>query len=243
MRLFKRGALALTVPMHPRYRQSTAMLAAAVINGLMLTSVLMPARPAQAPAPVATVAPVKPTTIAWKLQHVAKPAVASRELARKAGKPTVVTAASEQQLLAKVVWHEARGQGRLGMLAAGLITLNRLRENHNGHKTLQSVVNEPYAYTWVKNPQQSKFDPDSLSGHMAMQVADRLLSHHLLADEQALADKLGRANHFHAVTMAKYPSWAFSPKLSRVKLSKAEEVALGAVFYAPRDVGIDVASR
>lgn len=226
--------------MHRRYRQSTAMLAAAVINGVMLTSVLMPARPAVAPtpAPVAVVAHAKPVAV----QKV-KSAPAAKQVTRKAAKPAVVTAASEQLLLAKVVWHEARGQGRLGMTAAGIITLNRLRQKHNGLKTLQSVVNEPYAYTWVKNPQQTKFDPESLSGHMAMQVADRLLSHHLLADEQALANKLGSANHFHAVTMAKYPSWAFSPKLSRVKLTKAEEVALGAVFYAPRDVGIDVASR
>jgi hypothetical protein len=65
----------------------------------------------------------------------------------------------------------------------------------------------------------------------------------LLADEQELADKLGHANHFHAVTMAKYPRWAFSAKLERVKLSHEQEVALGAVFYAPRDDDMDVASR
>jgi hypothetical protein len=43
--------------------------------------------------------------------------------------------------------------------------------------------------------------------------------------------------------MAKYPRWAFSAKLARVKLSHEQEVALGAVFYAPRDDDMDVASR
>jgi hypothetical protein len=150
---------------------------------------------------------------------------------------------AEKELLARVMWHEARGQGRLGMLATGIVTMNRVHEGYNGHNTLTAVVNEPYAYSWVKTPQAEGFRADSPSAKAAMDVAGRLLNHRLLADEQELADKLGHANHFHAVTMAKYPRWAFSAKLARVKLSHEQEVALGAVFYAPRDDDMDVASR
>jgi hypothetical protein len=149
----------------------------------------------------------------------------------------------EKELLARVMWHEARGQGRLGMLAAGWVTLNRVAEGYNGHKTIQTVVNEPFAYTWVKDPQATSFSASSPSAKAAMDLATRMLDHRLLSDEQELASKLGKANHFHAVTMAKYPSWAFSAKLQRVKLPHAEEIALGAVFYAPREANLDVASR
>jgi hypothetical protein len=261
------------LPKHQvNHRHSLAMLCAAACNAALLgvagwTFAPQQAVNAYAPAPVALAAPapaVKAVVIEAAAPVADSPQIAQVDKALRAAvkhasahpmirpaqiaahrvrAPKVVAKLGEKELLAQVMWHEARGQGRLGMLATGIVTMNRVHEGYNGRKTLSAVVNEPYAYTWVKDPQAQHFNASSPSAKAAMDVAGRLLSHRLLADEQQLANRLGHANHFHAVTMAKYPRWAFSAKLERVKFSHAEEVALGAVFYAPREGDEDLASR
>jgi hypothetical protein len=259
------------LPKHPiNYRHSLAMLCAAVCNAALLgvagwsfapqrnvqasaPAPVMTAATAPAPVVIEAAAPVAESAQLLQVDKALKAAVkhasaqplsrGRTQTAHRAHAPKVVAKIGEKELLARVMWHEARGQGRLGMLATGIVTMNRVHSGYNGLKTLNAVVNEPFAYSWVKTPQAEGFRADSPSAKAALDVAGRLLNHRLLADEQELADKLGHANHFHAVTMAKYPRWAFSAKLERVKLSHEQEVALGAVFYAPRDDDMDVASR
>jgi N-acetylmuramoyl-L-alanine amidase len=110
---------------------------------------------------------------------------------------------SEYHCLAKNIYYEARGEGHLGMLAVGQVTLNRAN-NPNFPNSICGVVYEKGQFSWVgKNKTQPKGPMFNAAQKAAMDV---LNGEHPLKDFDAL--------HFH--NSGVQPAWARNKRKLKV---------------------------
>jgi hypothetical protein len=142
--------------------------------------------------------------------------------------------AADKRLLARVMWAEAGGNDRLGMLAVGVVVLNRAAQEN---ASLSHVIMAPYQFSSMhEKPCPGRYPAKaSPEWQETLALVERLLGGTLRPDETALAAKLGGATHFYAPKLMKAPCWARNGKLRHVPLPKATEISLGHRFYGPPD--------
>ena len=113
-------------------------------------------------------------------------------------------------IMARTIWGEARGEGLQGMIAVGLVIMNRYREHKwyshiNGKYSIKSVC--------LKSKQFSCWNDDDPNSAMckAVDTTNHDFQDALYAAKQvisgAVEDFTGGANHYFADYIGK-PSWA-----------------------------------
>lgn len=63
---------------------------------------------------------------------------------------TVEASAKDIECLAKIIYHEARGEPKIGRTVIGMVTLNRVKHKKFPNSVC-SVMRQPGQYSWVKN--------------------------------------------------------------------------------------------
>jgi spore germination cell wall hydrolase CwlJ-like protein len=115
--------------------------------------------------------------------------------------------AGDVELLGRVIWAEARSQSFEGQCAVAWVILNRLnREEGRFPKTLQGVIQQPYAFSCfnTNDPQCAKVktvsetDPAFVE---ALHAATAVLT-------GRVASPIADADHYYLTSMAKPPAWA-----------------------------------
>lgn len=112
--------------------------------------------------------------------------------------------AEDIRVMALNMYHEARGEGRLGMIAVGWVVLNRMADKAYP-KTVRQVVYQGCQFSWVcdRHPDRPR---DARSWRKALQLAAELL-------ERRMADPTSGAMWYHA-------SWVrepgFGPRVAKV---------------------------
>lgn len=96
------------------------------------------------------------------------------------------------ECLAKNIYHESRGETRLGQLAVAQVTLNRHRKTK---KSICEVVYEPKQFSWTEDKPQIR---DFTSWIRSVVIANRVL-------EQGWALRNFPATHYHTIEVS--PSW------------------------------------
>jgi N-acetylmuramoyl-L-alanine amidase len=108
------------------------------------------------------------------------------------------------RVMALNMYHEARGEGRLGMLAVGWVVLNRMADrSYPG--TVTGVVYQGCQFSWVCD-RRSDRPRDGGAWSRALEVAAELLS-------RSVPDPTRGAMWYHA-SWLRHPS--FGPDVSRV---------------------------
>lgn len=123
------------------------------------------------------------------------------------GIPTPVEASassssSDSQLhcLAKNVFHEARGEGRHGMMMVGHVVLNRVKSKKFSD-TICGVIYQPKQFSWVHKKKKHSVNPDSKEWKQALDVARTVLERD--------NDPTGGSLYFYSSSiLKKKPSWA-----------------------------------
>lgn len=69
----------------------------------------------------------------------------------------------EMQCLAKNIYHEARGEGLIGMVGVAQITINRADKQYRGKSNICNVVHDSNQFSWTagKNKKHSKLNNSS----------------------------------------------------------------------------------
>lgn len=109
-------------------------------------------------------------------------------------------------MLARVAYGEARGEGYTGMLAVVHVILNRSRQPKRYGTTLQLVCKRPWQFSCLNpgDPNRErllKVDESDPQFVMAMLAA-------LNAVTNEDPDPTGRATHYYATWMREPPDWA-----------------------------------
>jgi N-acetylmuramoyl-L-alanine amidase len=119
--------------------------------------------------------------------------------------------------LALNLYHEARGEGVEGMLAVGVVTLNRTA-HPNWPDDVCEVVRQPDQFSWTRAGEPPVAEPDAWS--LAAVLAEELLA----GEADTLLDE--RALFYHATTVS--PDWA----RTKAFLGRVGDH----LFYAPGDI-------
>ena len=122
------------------------------------------------------------------------------------GMPHEARAASSDdvRVMALNMYHEARGEGRLGMLAVGWVVLNRMADKAYP-STVAGVVYQGCQFSWVCD-RRSDRPRDAQAWQRALQLAAELL-------EQPGRDPTRGAMWYHA-SWIRDPGWG--PDIARV---------------------------
>jgi N-acetylmuramoyl-L-alanine amidase len=112
--------------------------------------------------------------------------------------------AADVRVMALNMYHEARGEGRLGMLAVGWVVLNRMADKAYPD-TVAAVVYQGCQFSWVCD-RRSDRPRDGSSWRRALQLAAELL-------ERPAADPTRGAMWYHADWVRKP---GFGPRVARV---------------------------
>ena len=118
---------------------------------------------------------------------------------------------AEARCLALNLYHEARGEGVLGMVAVALVTQNRANVGFRGQKTVCGVVYDPYQFSWTHELTPAQQQPtDPAAWRTAQEIAQQVLQAEdggkFAAEVQLLNILLGDADHYHADYVDPY--WA-----------------------------------
>ncbi|PCI54072.1 MAG: hypothetical protein COB36_11085 [Alphaproteobacteria bacterium] len=116
----------------------------------------------------------------------------------------------DQDILARTVWGEARGQGYAGMQAVASVVLNRLKRGGFGN-TVAQVCQKPYQFSvWNANDANRNLilavNEDNAEFQRAILIASRAMHGNL-------PDNTGGADHYLNITVTKrlrggtLPSW------------------------------------
>jgi spore germination cell wall hydrolase CwlJ-like protein len=108
----------------------------------------------------------------------------------------------EVYCLAQNVYHEARGEPRVGQAAVANVTINRA---HKRGKTVCEVVFEPSQFSWASsNPPRADQD----AWHQAVEIAGMTYA-------GLIPDQTKGATYFYEFRKVK-PAWASKYKVTRV---------------------------
>ena len=99
--------------------------------------------------------------------------------------------------LAMNIYHEARGEQLAGQVAVGHVVLNRAERQG---KPVKDIVLAPYQFSWANgNARPSVNDYDSMLESFEAAA--------IVLNERLEGKTLGGADHYHAITMSKFPTW------------------------------------
>jgi N-acetylmuramoyl-L-alanine amidase len=107
-------------------------------------------------------------------------------------------AEKQLEVLALNIYHEARGEGRKGMVMAGEATLNRVASNEFPDNVCD-VVYQKYQFSWVRDKKINKEPTEEDMWEISLEIAEDLLT-----DNQVSYDHL--ATHFVNLKVAN-PPW------------------------------------
>lgn len=116
---------------------------------------------------------------------------------------SVPTPPKDQELLARTIWGEARGEGVKGMQAVAEVIINRQNKNRFPD-TIEEVVKQPWQF--------SVWNESDVNKNKALQVdkSNDMYKKALLIAEKVLHNQheplVGEADHYHATYVT--PSWA-----------------------------------
>lgn len=116
----------------------------------------------------------------------------------------------DQDILARTMWGEARGQGNAGMQAVASVVLNRLKTGRYG-STVSQVCQKPYQFSvWNKNdPNRTLIlavNEENTEFRRAVSIASRAM-------RGTLPDNTGGADHYLNIPVTKrlrggtLPNW------------------------------------
>lgn len=108
---------------------------------------------------------------------------------------------TEIECLALNVYHEARGEGLLGMELVAQVTMNRVR--HPGFlNTVCEVIRRPYQFEWIADGL-----PDGAHDRDAWAQSYLVAIQYLYTDITAPVEGADRFLNYHSVTVA--PEWRY----------------------------------
>lgn len=110
----------------------------------------------------------------------------------------------EIEWLARNIYHEARGESWEGMLAVGVVTLNRVK-SADYPDTIEEVVKEYKQFSWFWDGL-----PDRVGDRAAWKKAKTAAAEVMLNPDLPLAKKLEGVTHYHADYV--FPYWAGAKK-------------------------------
>jgi len=119
-----------------------------------------------------------------------------------ANEPSLVSH-EEVECLAKNIYYESRGEGRIGMLAVGQVTLNRTK-HPNFPNTICGTVYQKYQFSWTQT-REGRRNPTHFAKAKAIAVE-------VLSGEHELKDFPALYFHNNSVT----PKW----RLKKVAIIK-----------------------
>lgn len=106
---------------------------------------------------------------------------------------------SDFNCLARNIYFEARGEGIMGQIAIGLVTLERT-ESENFPSTVCEVVRADSAFSWTLYPHKVKnqeaFDQAKVVANIALII-------------RGMGLDILKADHFHSVKLPRYPRWSY----------------------------------
>ena len=110
---------------------------------------------------------------------------------------TPITMKKETSLycLAKNLYHEARGEGFIGMVAVGLVTKHRVQSKEYPN-TYEGVIYQPYAFSWTLKHPPIK---DQKAFEQSLYIAKKILEGYDMI-------WLPQVTHYHATNIL--PAWA-----------------------------------
>lgn len=118
--------------------------------------------------------------------------------------------ADDVDTLARTIWGEARGEGYQGMVAVANVVINRHRISRRTPdqkdwwgETIKEICLAPRQFSawWDHNrPKMLEADARTPQFSTAMSIAARAVSNQLV-------DITGGATHYHATSLARYPTW------------------------------------
>ena len=104
--------------------------------------------------------------------------------------------ANDVMRMADLMYCEARGEGRLGMLAVGDVVKNRVKDSR-WPNTVRGVIEQPRQFSCISNVM--RIDDDK-AYQLAVELAALSLS--------GKAPRITSANHYYAHNKIKTPAWA-----------------------------------
>lgn len=110
------------------------------------------------------------------------------------------------QCLARNIYHEARGEPRVGKLAVAQITLNRVQAGAWGASVCQ-VVYAPAQFSWTGQPSKRRAKPQGPDWDESVRVAQAFL-----AGERVR--RLEASTHFHSQSI-RPPGWTRQMRLAQ----------------------------
>ena len=110
----------------------------------------------------------------------------------------------EIEWLARNIYHEARGESWDGMLAVGVVTLNRVK-SPNYPDTIEEVVKEYKQFSWFWDGMSDRVRDPTAWKRAKAAAAEVILNHDL-----PLAKELEGVTHYHADYISPY--WAGAKK-------------------------------
>jgi len=107
---------------------------------------------------------------------------------------------SEMEWLARNIYHEARGESWEGMLAVGVVTLNRVK-SPDYPDTIEGVVKDYKQFSWFWDGMS-----DRVSDRLAWRKAKAAAAEVMMNQDHPLVEKLTGVMYYHADYVAPY--WA-----------------------------------
>ncbi len=114
---------------------------------------------------------------------------------------------TDAELLARLIYGEARGEGVEGMVAVAQVAMNRAKRPSWWGKTLREVILKPYQFSCFNGDYVSRLvTPREKAWLNCLQVAVWILDQH--DDDDDTHGSTHGATHYHAVGIT--PHWAAS---------------------------------
>lgn len=110
------------------------------------------------------------------------------------------------QCLARNIYHEARGEPRVGKLAVAQITLNRVQAGTWG-KSVCQVVYAPAQFSWTGQPSKRRAKPQGPDWDESVRVAQAFLGGERVRQLEA-------STHFHSQSI-RPPGWTRQMRLAQ----------------------------
>jgi len=111
--------------------------------------------------------------------------------------------------MADTLYCEARGEGRVGMMAVADVIMNRV-ESKRWPNSVYEVTRQKYQFSCVNDgkAQTLKIDEDSEEYELALYISQRVLS--------GKSPRITHATHYH--TTAIKPTWSKSQQIAKLGL-------------------------
>jgi spore germination cell wall hydrolase CwlJ-like protein len=117
--------------------------------------------------------------------------------------------ANDTLYLADTLYCEARGEGKIGMMAVADVIVNRV-ESNRWPNTVYEVTRQKYQFSCINDgkKQTLKIDEDSEEYEMALYIADIVL--------KGKAPRITYATHYHTTDIK--PTWSKSKEITKLGL-------------------------